>query len=464
MLERLHAEGRYIKTESGKTIILRGCHIYDINAYIDHLYANESIASRVAILKDLGVPSVRISIIQNSFNANTDTNGDGIGCKDFYYQFIDALTAAGIYVTIGLMYDMTWTEAEMAANPQMVIDWYINNFVTKYKDNPGFAGIFIFNEPHYDAWGGSSLGDGLYSGYWNAMKQICAGLHAVNPNLLMIVHADTSAGFCATLRTDPIPTPNVVYTWHYYYCHGPQFNPYLGWMSGVLDPNWQELVNRGQPFYKSYAFGDYANAKQEFEQYLYNGYLWVPTELNLPVINDEFGFNGDEESYFSYRACQICLAANGGVPKSGITFWYVSQTLDAPGGSPVSAPYPDVTYCPICGAALPKPRAHSEPGWSQCMLDFTEILDKYYCNWQYFTWWVKTYGGYGLCTGSSMTALGKVGVVWECLLLAYVLTVASTPMANVSVTIDNQQVGGTPISVTLNMGSHQVSVPEEVVI
>jgi hypothetical protein len=308
------------------------------------------------------------------------------------------------------MYGISSSEEQVwAANPQIVVDWYMNNIIYRYRNNKG-VNIFVWNEPHYGVWGGSNLDGGITSGYWNAMKVICQALHEANPNLLMIVHANTDSGFSRILRTDPIPTPNVIYTWHYYYCYYPAFNPYLGWMSGVLDPNYQELVNRGMPFFQTYYYGNYTKARQEFEKWLYDSYLWVPTELNLSIVNDEFGFAGDEEPFFSHRACQTCLKNNDDVPEPDITFWYVSQTLDAPGGNHVNAPYPNVTYCPRCGDALPRPHEHLEPGWPQCMQDLIEIMEKYYCGWNYFAWWTKTYAGYGL-TLDDMTTLSGIGLV-----------------------------------------------------
>ena len=406
----LHTDGEYIKDELENIVLLRGVCLYEVPSYVDHLKYDEPISQQVERLKELGVNYIRLLIHKADWDANTDTNGDGVGARDFNYQVIDAFTEAGIYVFPGIMYGSPEESESWTANPQIMVDWYMNNIINRYQNNPGVH-LFILNEPHYGWWGGSDLGGGLTSGYWNAMKQVCQAIYSANPNMLMVVHANYAGGFCPILRTDPIPTPNVIYTWHYYYCYGPQFNPYLGWMSGVLDPDWQELVNRGHPYYKSYAFGNYVKAKQEWEQCLYDEYLWVPTELNLPIVNDEFGFSADMEAYFSYRACRKCLAENNGVPQREVTFWKVSQTLDAPSGSPVSGdPYPDVTYCPRCGEPLPKPREHVEPGWSQCMTDFLEIMDKYYCNWNYFAWWTKDSANYGACL-DDMTTLSEAGEV-----------------------------------------------------
>ena len=402
-LNWLHTDGKYIKDELGNIVLLRGVCLYEVPSYVDHLKYDKPISQQVKRLKELGVNYIRLPINKADWDSNRDTNGDGIGARDFNYQVIDAFTEAGIYVFAGLMYGVSESEEEFwAANPQIMVDWYVDNILNRYQDNPGVH-LFIWNEPNYGQWGGSDLGGGVTSGYWNAMKHVCQAIYNINPNVLMVVHADmwNDEGFCPVLKTDPIPTPNVIYTWHYYYCYAPQYNPYLGWMSGVLDPDYQELVNRGMPFYQSYYYGNYAKAKQEFEQWLYDRFLWVPTELNLPIVNDEFGFTADIESYFSMRACPECG-------------WYgqVVETLDSPNGNPVKEqnPYPDVTYCPQCGGALPKPREHVEPGWPQCMKDLIEIMEKYYCNWNYFAWWTKDGANYGACL-DDMTTLSEAGEV-----------------------------------------------------
>jgi len=402
----MYTDGKYIKNELGQKVFLRGCAFIEPAYYVDRLNGPGTLASRAERLKELGVNFIRLEINIDNWNANTDTNGDGIGNRDFTIQAIQELTSRGIYVMPGLMGGSF--RSQFPYDTQAWINWLLNNIVIPFKDNPGVCGVYIFNEPAYSAWGGTN-----YSGYWNAVKQVCQAIYEANPNLLVIVHANTQEGFYPPFVTDPIPTPNVVYTWHYYYSYGPAFNPYLGWMSGVLDPNYQDLVNRGQPFYQSYYLGNYAKARQEFEQWLYNGYLWVSEELNLPVINDEYGWTGDEEPYFSFRACKKCLAANNGVVQRDVTFWNVAQTLDAPGGNGVGeGPYPDVTYCPRCGEPLPRPHEHLEPGWPQCMKDFHAILNKYETHWTYYAWWPKTYGGYGLTIEGDMSNLSEPGKVW----------------------------------------------------
>jgi len=407
-MSSLHTEGKYIKDANGNIVSLRGCAVIEPSYNIDKLRHNHTVEQRAARLKELGVNFVRLQVNKPDWDANTDTNGDGIGNRDFILQMAEALSNAGIMFITGPMAASSepWAKEDWA-------NWIIDNMVTPFQHMPNFVGVFILNEPHTEQWGGTDLGQGVMSGYWEAAKYVCQRIYDVNPNLLKIVHATSWAywGFSDVLKIDPIAVPNTVYTWHYYYCYAAQFDPYMGFMTGVLDPDYEYLKQKGMPFYQSYYLKNYAQAKAQFEQYLHNRWLWA-TDLNLSVINDEFGFNGDEESYFYWRACPVCLARNNGVTQREITFWHVADTLDAPGGNPVGdGPYPNVTYCPICGEPLPRPREHTEPGWPQCMRDFIEIMNKYNCSWSDFAWWVKTYSGYGLAEDDT-TTLSKIGQVW----------------------------------------------------
>ena len=353
----LHTDGKYIRNEQGEAVPLRGCAFIEAAYCVDelqHTWTGQTLADRAERFKELGVNYVRLPVHKQHWDANTDTNGDGVGHRDFVDQAIQEFTSRGIYVIPGFHYGIDLAEEDVSASPQIWIDWLINNLVNRYIDNRGVAGIYIWNEPHYGRWGGTDLGGGVTSGWWNAAKEACRQIHEANPKLLIVVHANMNneQGFCPILRTDPIPVPNVVYTWHYYYHYGP-----------TLVGSYETLAEQGKPYYQTYADGNYELAKEQFEQSLYDRFLWVPTELDLPIVNDEFGFNGNEVAY--------------------------------------DAVNPD----------LPP-----EPGWPQCMHDFLEIMNKYYCNWNHYAWWGKVQGSYGLAldTGSdAMMALSNVGEVWK---------------------------------------------------
>ena len=398
----LHTDGKYIKDADGNIVHLYGATIIE-PAYIgDHLRYNQPISQRIATLKSMGINFVRLIIDRAKWDANVDTNGDGIGNRNFTIQVGQALSDAGIMFVTGIMGAPSepWPQDQWAS-------YVINNMIMPFEHMSGFVGVFILNEPHTEQWGGINY-DSVSSVYWDSAKYVCAQIHAHNPNILIIVHANgwSKWGFSNILKTDPIPTPNVCYTFHYYFGYAPQMNPYLGWMSGgpkgVLDSNYEELVNRGMPFYKSYYQGNYTLAKQQLEQYFLTNYFWAATDYNLPIVNDEWGFSADEEGYFSWREC----------PTDGCT-WIrgrVADTLLSPRGTPAGVgPYPAVTYCPQDGTALPKPHDHVEPGWPQCFLDQVDIFNKYMNLWANFAFWPKTYSGYGIVQ-DDMTTLAPQGV------------------------------------------------------
>lgn len=398
-LRPLHVEGKYIKDDLGNIVLLRGVCLYEIQSYIDHIKYDQPIATRVQVLKNLGINCVRLPINKADWDTNKDTNGDGVGCRDFNYQVIDAFTAAGIHAFVGLHYGVSIDEeTSWANNPQIVTNWYLNNIINRYKNNPGVH-IYIWNEPHYELWGGSDLGGGVSSGYWTAMQLVCASLHNAKPDALIVVHADmyNEGGFCPVLRSNHINVGNVIYTWHYYYCYGPALQPYHPWLSGIDDPTYEELKQRGYPYYQSYAAGNLTKARQEFETSLYNRFLWVPQELNLTIINDEFGFTGNDMPYFSRRVCDIC-------------HWIGNVADCLYNGSLKQPPYTGDVYCPNCSYLIPQPQPYAEPGWPNCLSDFLSIMEKYDCNWQYFSWWPKEFGSYGL-SDDPMTSLSVVGQV-----------------------------------------------------
>jgi hypothetical protein len=400
-LKRLHIDGSIIKDEYNNTVILRGICLYETaSLYIDRLRLDDDISTRINRLKDLGINYIRLPINKNNWDNNVDTNNDGIGARDFYYQLIEEITNAGIYVFIGLHYGVDSSEETMWSNNQSIlIEWYTNNIINRFRDNKG-VNIYVWNEPRYHLWGGSDIGGGITSGYWDSMKQICQGLYDANNNILLIVHADMKnrQGLLPALRTDPINLPNIIYTWHYYYNYGPAFNSYDPWMSGIEDPTYEYLRSHNLKFYQSYASGNMTQAKEEFEQSLYDRFLWVQNELNLPIICDEFGFNGDEIPSHAYRACDDCG-------------WYgkITTTVDE-SNNPNNPPFEGIAYCPICHEELSQPQPYAEPGWPQVMYDFIDILERNHSSWNYFCWWPKTVGGYG-ATENDMHTLSKTGMV-----------------------------------------------------
>lgn len=391
----LHTDGRYIEDSSGEIVHLYGATIIEPAYLSDHLRYNQPISQRITTLKILGVNFVRLIIDRTKWDADVDTNGDGIGNREFTVQVAQALGNAGIRFITGIM--------DAPAEPWEKVQWanyVLNTCVIPFEKIPNFVGAFILNEPHAEDWGGT-VTDGVSQVYWDSAKYVCAQIYAHNPNLLMLVAANGWANwhFSTILKTDPIPTPNVCYTFHFYYCYAPQMNPYSNGLTGTPDTNYDYLASIGMPWYRSYYQGNYTLAKQQLEQWLVNNYFWAAIDYNLPVVNDEWGFSADEEGYFSRRYCPT-------------DSWkgLVSSTLLSPGGTPAGdGPYPAVTYCPQDNSALPKPHEHVEPGWPQCFLDQVDVFDKYTSLWANFAFWPKTYSGYGIVE-DDMTTFAPQGV------------------------------------------------------
>lgn len=400
----LHTDGRYIKDVSGRVIQLRGCDFLEPAYMTDKLRHDHTLEQRAQRMVELGVNLVRLEVDYEKWNANLDTNGDGVGNRDFTMQAVEAMTNRGLRVIPGLhgsKPSLFYTDSVAWAN------WIAENLVEPFLDNSRVVGVYIMNEPPYAQFGGDDLGGGVTSGYWEAVKHVCARVHEVNPNLLVIAHGDMlhGRGFSPVLETDPIPTPNIVYTWHYYYSYCPAFNPYYPWGSLDPDPTYEDCKERGQPYYQYYGNGDYVLGRGSLEQVTYNKFIRFSTELNIPIILDEFGFNGDEMPYFSRRKCP-----------NGDWEGKVNEAHDE-FGSLKGPPFTGTVYCPVDGAAIPQPAPYAEPGFSQCFKDYLDILNSYGISWSYFAWWVKSYGGYGLVE-DDMTTLSSVGVVWKDYLLA----------------------------------------------
>jgi len=393
----LQTEGSKIKDSRGNPVALRGFDFIELAYEVDKLRGGATLEKRAKQFKNIGANLIRIEVNYDHWNANLNTNDDDKGNRDFIMEATEVFRRWGICVLLDFH---SGKPAIFYTSPTAWADWLVENLVTPFLDNPYVVGVNIMNEPPYGQFGGVNLGGGVTSGYWEAAKIVCARVHAVNPNLLMIVHAnmENERGFCPILENDPIPTPNVVYNWHFYYSYCPAFNTYHPWGSLDPDPTYEDCKLRGQPYYQSYAAGNLAQARQELEQVTYEKFLWVPNELNLPIMIDEFGFNGDELPHFSRRKCP-----------NGHWEGQVRDTLDEL-GNPKKPPWTGTVYCPIDGAAIPQPAPYGEPGWPQCFEDYLSILNEHGVSWTYFGWWPKTYGGYGMVE-HDMKTLSKVGRV-----------------------------------------------------
>ena len=115
-------------------------------------------------------------------------------------------------------------------------------------------------------------------------------------------------------------------------------------------------------FALKYNEGDFETAKILMEEQYYNRFFKYAVENDMCIVHDEFGFNG--------------------------------------GLNPANKGY------------------GNEPGWSQCQIDYMDMLEKYEIPWNQYSWWVKTEQNYGLAEESDYYTLSPVGEIWARYLLA----------------------------------------------
>ncbi len=188
------------------------------------------------------------------------------------------------------------------------------------------AGIYIWNEPPAEFFG--------YTRWWEMAKNAAQAIHNENPDLLIFIASDyrSRQGFYSQMFDDPIQVPNVVYVFHYYY--------HYDYYYFKNDPR---LVNF--PFYTSYLNGNYATARLQLRQHLYDRWIHA-VDKGYCIALEEFGFTAN-------------------------------------------MPTPD-------GWGI-------EPGWPYSQNDVLDMLNDYSVSWNYFSWWPRIDGGCGASTENMVT-------------------------------------------------------------
>ena len=316
----LHTDGRWIKDESGNIVRFVGvCESQSMyRGNWDQYCRSEAdpvpMANR---MESLGVSWVRICIDYAKWSDPVY----GADYKALIDGFVHEFSSRKIYSTTGMMSHSFTTETEIP-------EWlnFLTELANRYQNNSGMVGIYIYNEPPYGA---------LDWINWAVLG--AQAVHEANPNLLILVHADrpNRNGIDDYWRNNPINVPNVVYVYHEYY--------------------WMEYYYGHEDFTESYVAGDYVLAKQQMEQSMYDRFFKYAVEYNMPIVLEEFGFNG--------------------------------------GQNPAGIGY------------------GNEPGWPQCQIDFMDLLEKYQIPWNEYSWWVKTDTNYGLVNFDYQT-LSPVGEIW----------------------------------------------------
>ena len=255
----LHVDGRWIKDESNNTISFTGttlattAWIWDTHEYWNHAQDPIPMANRMA---DLGVTWVRITI-SRQFWIDQEI---GASYKDLIDRYVREFTLRNVYCTVGLM------SHDILGDDQAIWLDFLAELATRYIDNPGMCGIYIYNEPQTPPY---------YADVWHEWANLGAQtIHNINPSLLILLHGNLwqdPSRIDPYWVTNPIPVPNVVYLYHHYF--------------------WQEWWYAHRDFAESYEAGNYALAKQQMEAALYDRYWKYAVEHNLCIMNEELGFN-----------------------------------------------------------------------------------------------------------------------------------------------------------------------------
>lgn len=288
----LHADGKYIKDEYGNIVRLTGINWEDLRGDTDPLrepdgyYYRSPLSMRVGQAKEMGVNVIRLAI-RIDFWKGWGSGYDGWGPvwwngnpsrTEEYKRNVDAtveaLAARRIYVFLTL--PMEGTDGYLRKvfsddfRRQEYIDW-LKEVAQRYRSMSNVFGYELWNEP---GWGNFTIGDynGLRSFWWQFMLDSSKAIHEVNPRGIVII---TFGGYFNKRSLDwfwenPLPEPNIMYNFHWYY----RYESY-------------------EPYYKSYASGNYTAGKLQLEQYFYNRALKI-LETNYPLICSEFGFYNNE--------------------------------------------------------------------------------------------------------------------------------------------------------------------------
>jgi hypothetical protein len=247
--------------------------------------------------------------------------------KDWLDDYVRELTSRGIYCWIANMGNEFLTDAPDNPTPWLN---FLTEIANRYKDNPGMCGISIWNEVPLTEIG--------YNTWYTWANLAAEAINDANPNLLILVRAyhPNRQGIDPHWADNPIQVPNVVYYYHSYY--------------------WHYYYYGHEDFAESYAAGNYTLAKQQMEQTFYDRFWKYAVEHDMPIMCEEFGFNG--------------------------------------GLSPAGKGY------------------GNEPGWPRCQIDFMDLHEKYQIPWNQYDWWVKTDENYGLAEDDYHTLSG-VGEIWS---------------------------------------------------
>lgn len=323
-LTGLHTEGSYIKNEADEIVQLTGFCWFDyLNPYHsrDEPVGTEPFGKleyRLNEHKNLGVNTIRLSISKGRWDDSLHNHPEySIWYVDQLDYIVETCNELGIYVYLcfhygsGSMNDLQanlmdepnwhpgnytkngknftaprldvsgWTNNDPAFLPDQKIpvydwemwqsrwlDWTVE-VAARYKDHTNVIGYQIWAEP---AWANytSDEFDRLEASWADFILGNVDSIRSVDSDALIFV---PSAGHysrkwvSAYWRENPIPRPNIVYTWTIYYKH-----------------------HTGDAWVKFYETGDFESGKTGLTNWHKQHGLWMVEEGIAPVMLGESGF------------------------------------------------------------------------------------------------------------------------------------------------------------------------------
>jgi endoglucanase len=198
----LHTEGRWIKDETGKTIILKGVNKPSLEWDLDSTYWNESDWDTI---ESWGCNVVRIPFTKSWWDNNEPTK-DGMNYRDKIEQAITWAEQRGMYTIIAMIW---WTRTEkLIPMPADIPDWTETwkEIATTYKNRPNVL-FDIWGEPH----------DVLSTEWWTAAQQCVTDIRSTGAQNIILVSVPGWTHDATVIETlGPIQANNIAYSYHQY--------------------------------------------------------------------------------------------------------------------------------------------------------------------------------------------------------------------------------------------------------
>lgn len=253
----LHTEGRWIKDEGGRTVILRGAVWINTCYQRAHWIRHDITVADIDLYKSCGANVLFVCLNKKAWEtepiyiAEIDNIVNLCEQRDIYV-ILQLHVNHLIGVGPGWGVEEKWAMLTNPAAVDDIINWE-KTVATRYVNRRHVVGFGDINEPIVDP------SDPVYSGYTrdqvlqtlrNFHIQAILGLQSVNPNLLIFVEGQAWSTDLRDYIATPLPEPNVVYTFHLYYHH---FKDSTAWGTAYRDGNLAEAKAMYEDFLKTRA-------------------------------------------------------------------------------------------------------------------------------------------------------------------------------------------------------------------